>query len=135
MKRGLLAVVFVVGIVSGVATGWVLGSRRADSDIKVVALGHQLETVALCAGALNSLVSDDSDTVKRVLEYWMGSSLVEADRLMSSGVAIGQATPNLRDGVHRASMYAERDDVSPELRQQVAEVLERLDEAVSRDAS
>ena len=135
MKRVLLVVVIVVGAASAMAIGWTLCYRQAEQGIRAVALAHQLEKVGLCEGALNSLVMEDSDRSVLVLEHWMASSLVEANRLLSSGVSVEQAIPSLYEGVRRAALYAERDGVSPTLRQQAQEVLELLDGTPGRDAS
>ena len=135
MKRGFLAVAIVVYIAAGVATGWALGSRRAEGHLPAIALAHQLEKVGLCAGALTSLEAEKSDKARLVLEQWMASSLSEADRLLSAGASIEQAIPNLREGVRRAFVYTERENVSPSLRTQADDVLRRLDALRGRDAS
>ena len=137
MKTPTIAILVLAGLAAGLAVGWGLAAGQADREMPPVVLVHQLETATLCALALSSLEADEGDKATLVLETWLASSLSEADRLLTSGVSPGEsmAIPNLHEGVRRAVAYADRDAVSPALRQRAADVLAQLDALQKRGAS
>ncbi|ANM30385.1 hypothetical protein ABI59_13595 [Acidobacteria bacterium Mor1] len=127
----LTIALLIAVLVGGVVAVWGLTHDDvAEADLESVALAHQLNKVGLCANVLQALDEGNTAKARKLLEEGMSRSLSEAERLLDQDVSLDIATPNLREGVRRASEY----NGDAGIADRADGVLDRLDGVVAAGA-
>jgi hypothetical protein len=100
MKTSVAAAVVIAFVV-----GLVLGRY---GRVEASTLAHSLETISLCANALNSLAGHEAPTTNRLLDRQLRSAVESATKVSDAAYLFELDAPNLVEGVNRAKVYADR---------------------------
>ena len=110
MNRKLIIFLsIVIALVLALAIGWNIGSDRADSELRDLALAEEFYKIGMFANTLNLMSDSKHEKVVNLNSKSLEWSIDHAEELLQDGASLGGlVAPNLRDSLLRARKYYEK---------------------------
>jgi hypothetical protein len=114
----------LVGLLVGIAIGWVGHILRAEKDLRSVLVARDLERATFAVNTLN-MQAEQPEKVEKLQLLILRSSLENLEELTREHVELQVKTTALRQGLQRAGVYAKAHEM-PDLEEKASIVSNRL---------